>query len=204
MRHSCRASWIVVILLLIVSAATIASESTPKDLQANQTLGSQPIAFTKNMGQWPDSVLFRADAAGAVMWFVKNGNYYQYTKRIPRLQSAEAAWAAGLGPRQFNLVDRLHREPDSLETTMIKAEFVGANQNAEVVGREKMDYKCNYFIGDDPAKWRTQVPNYSGIRLKDLYPGVEVTFRDCDGRLECVQSGYSILICAMVHCTELH
>ena len=50
-----------------------------------QNLTSMLLAFTQNMGQWPDSVLFRADAGGATMWITSEGVYYQFTRRIPAL-----------------------------------------------------------------------------------------------------------------------
>jgi hypothetical protein len=35
-----------------------------------------PLAFTKNIGQWPDSILYRAEAGGSTMWFLRSGIYY--------------------------------------------------------------------------------------------------------------------------------
>jgi len=32
-----------------------------------------------------------------------------------------------------------------------------------------MKYKCNYFLGNDPAKWHTDVPNYESITLEEVY-----------------------------------
>jgi hypothetical protein len=39
-----------------------------------------------------------------------------------------------------------------------------------------MEYKCNYFLGNNPSKWHTDVPNYESITLKDIYPGVDLKF----------------------------
>ncbi len=36
--------------------------------------------------------------------------------------------------------------------------------------------KSNYFIGNDPRLWRTDVPNYSRVRYRDVYPGVDVVY----------------------------
>ncbi len=61
---------------------------------------------------------------------------------------------------------------------MIKAEYVDANSDAVVDGESLMEYKCNYFLGNDPVKWRTDVPNYSGIIMREVYPGVDVYLQD--------------------------
>ena len=34
---------------------------------------SVPLAFTQNDGQWSDSILYRASARGATMWFTNGG-----------------------------------------------------------------------------------------------------------------------------------
>ena len=39
-----------------------------------------------------------------------------------------------------------------------------------------MEYKCNYFLGNDPTKWHTDVPNYEAITLKDIYPGIDLKY----------------------------
>jgi hypothetical protein len=63
---------------LMSAVAVVASAS---DLTTvNNRMASMPLAFTENQGQWPDSILFRADAGGAVMWFTRDGVYYQFTR----------------------------------------------------------------------------------------------------------------------------
>src|SRR5207245_3729643 len=34
----------------------------------------------------------------------------------------------------------------------------------------------NYFIGNDPAKWRTDVPTYGKVRYAGVYPGVDLVY----------------------------
>jgi hypothetical protein len=77
--------------------------------------------------------------------------------------------------------DRFDHEPNSLETMMIKAAFVGANPNPRMVGEEMLEYKCNYFLGNDPTKWRSNVPNYSAIVYEDIYPGIDLKYY-CNGK----------------------
>jgi hypothetical protein len=38
--------------------------------------------------------------------------------------------------------------------------LVGANPHAQVEGLEPLPGKVNYFIGNDPKRWRTNVPTY--------------------------------------------
>jgi hypothetical protein len=34
----------------------------------------------------------------------------------------------------------------------------------------------NYFIGNDPQKWHTDIPSYEAVRYQGIYPGVDVLF----------------------------
>jgi len=44
------------------------------------------------------------------------------------------------------------------------------------MGAEELPGKTNYFIGNDPKKWRTNVPTYAQVRYHDVYPGVDLVY----------------------------
>ncbi len=169
--------------LLLLSDAAYSddrSEFIQPEVAANATthMSTAPLAFTKNMGQWPDSILFRADAGGATAWFTSTGVIYQFTRRVPRAGELDAA-TGDMALRNLELGEPTESgsEPmDSIETMLVRASFVDANPDAEVVGEGLMEYKCNYFIGNDPAKWRTDVPNYRTIELLNIYDKVHLKF----------------------------
>ena len=63
--------------------------------------------------------------------------------------------------------------------------LVGANANAPVSGVDELPGKSNYFIGNDPKKWRTNVANYAKVRYQNVYPGIDlVYYGNQGGRLE--------------------
>ena len=136
--------------------------------------------FIKNMGQWPDSILFRADDNGAVLWLTKDGVYYQPGKS-PTVNVAEGS-PVNEPPATNSLYP--FDQPKSVKLVLIKAEYVGANPRAEVIGEGLLDHRCNYFLGNDPNKWQTDVPCYREIIMQDIYPGISLRLRsDEQGRL---------------------
>jgi hypothetical protein len=150
-----------------------------------QRMGAMPLAFTKNMGQWNEQVLFRANTGGATVWFCKDRVVYQFVRRVEKSGSAEGSGTLHVpaGTRSVPLREEMER--DSTEQLVITAKFVGSNPNVEVIGERLMEYKCNYFLGNDPEKWRTDVANYEGAVMKGLYPGVDLRFNsDADGQAE--------------------
>jgi hypothetical protein len=142
-----------------------------------QSLNKMPLSFTKNMGQWDDRVLFRANSGGATMWFTKEGVTYQFSRRVPSSSSplpVGEGWSK-TGERAVPF-DRFDNTRDSIDQLVLTAKFVDANPNPEVFAEGQMEYKCNYFLGNDPSKWHTDVPNYEAITLKDIYPGINLKY----------------------------
>src|SRR3989441_4352037 len=62
--------------------------------------------------------------------------------------------------------------------------FVGASRTARVLGWEELPAKANYFIGNDPGKWRTNVPTYAKVRYEAIYPGIDLVFYGKQRQLE--------------------
>ena len=44
--------------------------------------------------------------------------------------------------------------------------------------------RANYFIGNDPDKWRTNVPTYAKVQYQDVYPGVDLVYYGNQRQLE--------------------
>jgi len=81
-----------------ISCVALIAHSTESKTASVQSTSSMPLPFTKNMGQWPDSILFRASANGATMWFTKNGIWYQFFRKVEKSDvSATAIGASAVG-----------------------------------------------------------------------------------------------------------
>ena len=63
--------------------------------------------------------------------------------------------------------------------------LLGANPDAKVTGLEELPGKSNYFLGNDPKKWRTNVPHFARVRFEDVYPGIDLVYYGTEqGQLE--------------------
>jgi hypothetical protein len=67
---------------------------------------------------------------------------------------------------------------------LLRMRLVDANPTPRLVALEELPGKSNYFIGRDPTKWRTNVPNYAKVKYQDVYPGVDLVYYGNEGRLE--------------------
>ena len=59
---------------------------------------------------------------------------------------------------------------------VLRMKLVGANSAAKVEGIEELPGKSNYFIGNDPKKWCTNVPTYRKVTYKGVYPRVDLVY----------------------------
>jgi hypothetical protein len=62
------------------------------------------------------------------------------------------------------------------KSAVLRMRLVGANAGAAVMGREELPGKSNYFIGNDPKKWRTNVPTFAEVNYQNVYPGVDLVY----------------------------
>src|SRR5262245_20211322 len=62
--------------------------------------------------------------------------------------------------------------------------FEGAAAQTTLTGEEKHRAHYNFFFGNDPARWQTNVSTYSSVLYRGLYSGVDMRVREERGRLE--------------------
>src|SRR5947207_15225606 len=62
--------------------------------------------------------------------------------------------------------------------------LVGAKAQSQVGGQDELPGKSNYFIGNDPAKWHTNISNYGKVKYEDVYPGVDLIYYGNQRQLE--------------------
>jgi len=66
----------------------------------------------------------------------------------------------------------------------LQMKLVGANSNAVIAAADPLPGKSNYFVGNDPAKWRRGVPQFARVRYENVYPGINLVFYGNQGQLE--------------------
>ncbi len=59
-----------------------------------------------------------------------------------------------------------------------------ANPTARAIGIDELPGRNNYFVGSDRTRWRTDVATFAGVKVRDVYPGIDVIYRGTEGRLE--------------------
>lgn len=131
-----------------------------------------PISFEANVGQTESAVRFLSRGQG-------------YTFFVTR--SAEAVLVLGKPAREVSPVHPGIAPSSVVEPrpeVVLRMELVGAKRTPEVEGIEELPNKANYFIGNDPKKWRSNVPTYGKVKIHDVYPGVDLVYHGNQHQLE--------------------
>ncbi|KPK91979.1 hypothetical protein AMJ80_06955, partial [bacterium SM23_31] len=147
-----------------------------------ENYGKLPLTFTKNSGQLDSRVKFSTHGSGAAMFFTQESTTFLFSRRrINRETETSINYrsgrmqAKGTIPAELDLSDD-NKTGKEYEHYALKLHFVDANNNPEVIGEDHLPWNNNYFIGNDPDKWRTEVPNYSKVRLKNIYEGIDLVY----------------------------
>lgn len=75
-------------------------------------------------------------------------------------------------------------EQNSRKRSVLKMIFLNANKDPLITGRNKLQGKSNYFIGNNPADWHTDIPHYEKVLYEEIYDGINLLFYGNRGRLE--------------------
>ena len=80
--------------------------------------------------------------------------------------------------------DRSKHAVSGIRVESLQMKLAGANPNARLTGADVLPGKSNYFLGNDPSKWRQSVPQFARVRYENVYPGINLVFYGNQGRLE--------------------
>ncbi|TMH84546.1 MAG: hypothetical protein E6H44_14885 [Betaproteobacteria bacterium] len=140
------------------------------EARVSQSYGKLPLHFEANQGQTHQDVRFLARGSGYSLYLTPTEAALTLTKQVSPARKPAAHGKS---------------EPRGAATgTALRISFAGANPRPRVTGLEELPGKANYFIGNDPAKWRTNVPTYAKVRYTDLYPRIDLLYYGNQRQLE--------------------
>ncbi len=133
--------------------------------------GSLPVSFERNDGQAPAGVRYVARGPGYTTYLMDKEAVLVIAKSSVRSKSP--ARESGKRPSDA-----------AAEPQVIRMSLVGANPAPEVYGVGKLPGDANYFVGKDPAAWRTSIPTFGKVQYEGVFPGIDLTYYGKQGQLE--------------------
>jgi hypothetical protein len=106
-------------------------------------------------------------------------NYGQLDKNV-KFTSRGSGYSLSLAPTAFTLAvadpHSKNNDRSRASASVLQATLLGANAAANLTPLEQQITKTSYFIGSDPRKWKTNVPNYAKVKSSGVYRGIDLVF----------------------------
>jgi hypothetical protein len=178
---------------------TTSHEKTP----IRSAYANLPFSFEPNQGQAGKDVKFLARGNGYALFL--NGQGALLALRSPSRQtqgerdrlassgsSAQAAIpspaarsslkASAPGASQSSAHSSGNSASGSFE--IVRMRLLGANSTAVLTAVDELPGRTNYLIGNQPAKWRTNILNYRKVAERGVYPGIDLVYYGNQRKLE--------------------
>ncbi len=80
------------------------------------------------------------------------------------------------GTHSHSMMNSAYSTNVRVQTFAYKLRFEGANL-VQPIGRDRLAFKSNFFVGNDSDRWRTDVPNFRAVLYPNLYDGIDLSYR---------------------------
>jgi len=171
---------------------------TPQSKKAEfiQKTAKLQIPFVANNGQVDAQVKFYANTFGGTVFVTKNGEIVYSLPNNEKAntrgrESENRCEKSGLNPKPVVS----NAEPSAIQNTsstvigdpksgvVLRELLVGGNIS-EIKGEEKSVTNVNYFKGNDPSQWKTDISTFEAVSLGEVYNGIELRLKAYGNNVE--------------------
>ncbi len=143
----------------IRSSRTAGLASTSETDSLRRTLARLPLAFEANRGQTDSRVRYLSRGPGYTLFLTGDEAVLRLRKVDASDQAAQAA-------------------------ATVRMRLQGANRKPVVEPEAPLPGRTHYYLGNNPASWRSDVERYARVRYESVYPGVDLVYYGREGELE--------------------
>lgn len=125
------------------------------------TSKSPTALFTENAGQWNYPIDFRQKTSTLDLHISSTGISYFFFNQpaLDRLNTHNT---------------KVLTDTVTLNGHFLKLNFVNAQPDPEPIKNKPADFYSNYFLGKNPAFWKSQVRSYEQVGYRELYQGINL------------------------------
>ncbi len=130
-----------------------------------------PLVFVPNEGQWTEAFLYKGMSANADIYLEAGGITYVVGDPANAIH-----WH---GTEKDN-----GEEQVTLRFHAYKMKWLGANEKARTITAKKQSYYHNYYLSNDPERWKGNVGVYGNVDYIDLYKNIDLHLSSDKGHLK--------------------
>ncbi|HEY6167873.1 MAG TPA: SBBP repeat-containing protein [Verrucomicrobiae bacterium] len=130
-----------------------------------------PMQFEANAGQAGEPVQFLSRGAGYTLLLAPTEAILSLRNVTGRARSGKpSAEEAASGDRHQ------HSRGRKITHAELRMTLLGANARPRAEGVDALAGTVNYFVGNNPANWRTGIPTFAKVKYRAVYPGVDLIY----------------------------
>ncbi|MGH9367523.1 MAG: hypothetical protein ACRD3M_07600, partial [Thermoanaerobaculia bacterium] len=154
--------WLVALALLFVQSSSHETRGA-SEKRVRERLSAVHIPFIANSGQTDPAVAYYAPTFAGTVFVTRDGRI------VYSLPGGKASASAG-------------RSPGRTGGWSLTETVVGGR--ARPSGGDRASTRVSYFLGNDPARWRSGLETFEGVSLGEVWPGIELELRAHGKNLE--------------------
>jgi len=146
------------------------------------------IDFIENKGQWEGDFFFKGNIGSGTVFLERNG----YT--VVLYNNDDVANVIGhkkvsslinkVEPVKIIANEETQGESEKIHLHSYKVNFIGSNPSPEIFPEKPSGEISNYFLGNDPSKWKKNVQGFNNVVVKNLYQGIDIRYYSDNGSLK--------------------
>jgi hypothetical protein len=137
-----------------------------------ENYGKLPLSFEVNQGQTDEQVKFLSRGHGYTLLLTRDTAIFALGGNPSVGSTRVSGESSGSGTKAQS------------KTALLRLKLLKANPVTKVSGEDELGGKVSYFIGNDPKKWRTNLPTYGRVKYKNIYPGIDLIYYGNQRHLE--------------------
>jgi photosystem II stability/assembly factor-like uncharacterized protein len=142
------------------------------DSQFGKSYGKLPLHFEVNQGQADSQVKFLARGSGYTLFLTP-------TEVVLALRKLSSETFSEKHPAL-----KKRAISKNVGRALVRIKFANPSPETKVEGLEELHGKVNYFHGNDPERWHTNIPTYARVKYERIYPGIDLIFYGSEHQLE--------------------
>jgi hypothetical protein len=173
------------------AAAPLTAPNPVTEKRVREAYKQIPISFEPNRGQLDRRVKFTARGGGYTMFmtatetvFVMRGKRRAGLKKLNALKAATSVEALQQQIHDQAEQKRARRQKELAARTVVRMKLTGGNDDPAVVGVDELKGRVNHFWTNNQKKWATDLPLYSKVQYKSVYPGIDMVYYGGPQQLE--------------------
>ena len=157
------------------------------------------LDFVENKGQWNSVIKFKGDLSNGAFFLRQTGFTVLQHNGADLAKLAESMHGKMQNPSAQTSATNLKTaspsytypdgKPGPLQEDIVHShaynvDFVGANDQAQIFPEKPQSTYNNYFIGDDPSKWKGDCKIYNAVTYRNVYPNIDIKYYSESGYLK--------------------